>query len=227
MRQRGTHYLLFLLFPCTLTAGRQADSTAIAHKWELTVDVGKTPLFNVWDQEWKQAFILRLGVGKSVEGLGKVHLFAEYQRQHSTLRWGDMNPWIMEKEYPRNSYGASLTLTLAEIFVIGGVTSVVSHGDMYYHRNLLSPPARGGFRNLLLSPFAGRCHCAHWTHDLSLNTHDSHDHLHPIHTNRTRPCVFPPRIAGGLRSFLPLLFRSTHLESRYRRQLAVGEFGDR
>ncbi|MEX2088515.1 MAG: hypothetical protein WEB62_02045, partial [Bacteroidota bacterium] len=81
----------------------------------------------------------RLGVGKSVEGLGKVHLFAEYQRQHSTLRWGDMNPWILEKEYLRNSYGASLTLTLADMFVMGGVTSVVSHGDMYYHTSNYGP----------------------------------------------------------------------------------------
>jgi hypothetical protein len=94
MRHTVVHLLFTFLFACTLIAGRREDSTAV-REWELTIDVGKTPLHNLWDQEWKQDFILRLGVGKSVEGLGKVHLFAEYQRQHSTLRWGDMNPYFL------------------------------------------------------------------------------------------------------------------------------------
>lgn len=119
-----------------------SDTTAHTRTWEVSVDVG-LPLereARYFSGEWIPEYSFRIGIGAPVEKAISFHLSIEYDKWHSTTRWGDMTARVFDRNYPRDDVGAYVSL-------VGGRCLVLGFGGIFQLSLYLNT---GPFSNLLL-----------------------------------------------------------------------------
>ncbi len=126
--------VLLVIFGCYSRSESQSDSVTTQGRWEITADAGKT--FLDIGHDWRQKYIVRLGLGKKFESFGTWHLMFEYQKHRRIIRWGENFPSFFDEEYPRHVLGVYVLFTAGEWFrlSLGGLQAF--HGDMYYRQTV-------------------------------------------------------------------------------------------
>ena len=123
-----------------LSTAYPQDGGTAEGKWRLSAEIGKLAFPSFIDMfglaKWNQRYTMRTGIGKELNSFLWGDILVEYRRYNSQLRYGEINPWILDRSYLRHEVAVYACVTVLEFVQVGLGTIYQSHEEIFYSSSL-------------------------------------------------------------------------------------------